>query len=73
MDKNLKKKWLLQGGLGASLFGLGLCCTIESAFLKHAGVVWYYWLSAGTISIAVTILGLVLLIKTGNLENQLKK
>lgn len=73
MNHGLRKKWLIQGGVGASLFGLGLCCTIESAFLKHADAVWYYWLSAGTISLVVTILGLVLLIKAGNLENQLKK
>jgi len=73
VDKNLKKKWLLQGGIGASLFGLGLCCTIESAFLKHTGTIWYYWLSAGTVSLGITIFGLVLLIKAGSLENQLKK
>ncbi|MEO1487625.1 MAG: hypothetical protein AAFU57_17955 [Bacteroidota bacterium] len=73
MSSNLKRNWLLQGGLGASFFGLGLCCTIESAFWKHTGVEWYYWMSAGTVSLAITILGLVLLIKAGNLENQLKK
>ncbi|KPM33400.1 Hypothetical protein I595_303 [Croceitalea dokdonensis DOKDO 023] len=64
-----KKKWLIQGGVGASLFGAGLCGCIESGFLKHQpDVLWYQWAGWGTLSLVVTLFGLVLLIKAGRLE-----
>ncbi len=66
-----RKKWLLTGGAGASLFGFGLCAVMESGFLKHNGATWWHWASLGTISLVVTILGLVLLIKAGVMEKDL--
>jgi len=72
MDSN-KKKWLWQGGVGASLFGAGLCGCIESGFLKHQSATpWYEWVGLGTLSLVVTLFGLVLLIKAGHLEKSLK-
>lgn len=74
MNRNkLKRKWLIQGGLGACLFGFGLCCLIESGFLKHSGAIWYEWVIAGTISLSIVISGIVLLIKTGFLGEELKR
>lgn len=66
-----KKKWLLTGGLGTTLFGLGICCVIESAFYKHNGAIWYEWAFFGTVSLSILITGVVLLIKAGLLENKL--
>ncbi|MEO0571675.1 MAG: hypothetical protein AAF039_08215 [Bacteroidota bacterium] len=65
---NAKRKWLLMGGAGASLFCFGICAVIESGFLKHSGVKWWYWAGLGTVSLAVTMVGLVLLIKAGVME-----
>lgn len=66
-----RKKWWLMGGAGASLFGFGLCAVVECGFLKHSGAVWWHWASLGTISLGITILGLVLLIKAGVMEKDL--
>jgi len=65
-------KWLYTGGIGASLFGFGLCSVVECAFLKHNGAEWWHWVGLGTISLGVVIFGLVLLIKAGVMEKDLK-
>lgn len=59
------------GGVGASLFGFGLCAVVESGFLKHSGSEWWHWAGLGTISLIVTVVGLVLLIKAGLMEKDL--
>jgi hypothetical protein len=66
-----KKKWLLTGGTGAVLFGFGICAVIECAFLKHNGHSWWLWAGLGTLSLAVLILGVVLLIKAGLMEKEI--
>ena len=66
-----RKKWLLTGGAGASLFGFGLCAVVESGFLKHGDSEWWEWVGLGTASLIVTIFGLVLLIKAGLMEKAL--
>jgi len=58
----LKKQWLLRGGLGASLTGLGVCAVVESSFFKYDGVVWYQWAGLGTLSLIVFVSGICLLI-----------
>ncbi len=55
-------QWLLRGGLGASLIGAGVCCTIEVAFAKHAGADFMKWFTLGTLSLAILIAGVCLLI-----------
>ncbi|WP_281540286.1 hypothetical protein [Maribacter aestuarii] len=71
--KKLRKKWLFMGGIGASLFGFGLCCLVESGFLKYGDAPWYQWVLAGTVSLCIVMFGLILLLKASSLENQLKK
>lgn len=71
--KKLKREWFVKGTLGALLFGFGLCCMIESGFLKHTGAQWYEWVLAGTIALCITMAGLVYLIKAGILGHELKK
>lgn len=66
-----RKKWLLMGGAGASLFGFGLCAVVESGFLRHDDAEWWLWAGLGTVSLTITILGLVLLIKAGLIEKDL--
>ena len=66
-----RQKWLVTGGCGASLFGFGLCATIECGFLKFSGSSWWVWSSLGTASLVVTLTGLVLLIKAGGMEKDI--
>ena len=68
-----RSKWLVTGGTGASLFGFGLCAVVESGFLKHSGSGsdWWLWMGLGTLSLIMTIFGLVLLIKAGLMEKEL--
>jgi len=66
-----KTKWLLTGGTGASLFGFGLCAVVECGFLKYDGALWWHWAGLGTISLVVTMVGLVFLIKAGIMEKEL--
>ncbi|MEM6864541.1 MAG: hypothetical protein AAF575_05150 [Bacteroidota bacterium] len=66
-----KGKWLLMGGLGASLLCLGVCGSIESAFLKHSGTPTLQWVLLGTLSLFLLVLGSVLLIKAGLLEKEI--
>lgn len=61
-NSNLFYQWLWRGGIGASLIGAGLCCTIEVAFMKHAGASFITWFTLGTLSLAVVIAGNCLLI-----------
>ena len=68
-----KRKWLFTGGLGASLFGFGVCAVMESAFLKHSGTLWYVWTVLGTLSLASMVMGIVLLIKAGFMERDMKQ
>lgn len=56
------------GGIGCSLFGFGLCSTVEVAFYKHNGGILWVWVSLGTLSLSLTLLGLVLLIKAVKYE-----
>ena len=70
---NSKRKWLFTGGLGASLFGLGVCAVLESAFLKHSGALWCVWAVLGTLSLASMVMGIVLLIKAGFMERDMKQ
>lgn len=61
------------GGAGATLFGAGLCGCIESGFLKHQpNTAWYEWAGLGTLSLVITLFGLILLIKAGHLEKSVK-
>ena len=71
--KKLRREWFIKGTLGVLLFGFGLCCMIESGFLKHTGAAWYEWITAGTIALCITVSGVVLLITAGVLANELKK
>lgn len=71
--KKLRKKWLFTGGAGASLFGFGLCCLIESGFLKYGNAPWHQWVPAGTASLCIVMIGVVLLLKASSMENQLKQ
>lgn len=68
-----KKKWLLTGGSGASLFGFGICAVVECGFLKHSGANWYVWAGLGTFSLVILMSGLVLLIKAGLMEKELNQ
>lgn len=61
-NSNLFYQWLWRGGVGASLIGAGLCCTIEVAFMKHAGASFITWFTLGTLSLAVVIADNCLLI-----------
>lgn len=63
-----KQKWLVTGGAGALCFGFGICAIVECGFLKHNGAAWTTWAGLGTLSITITMLGLVLLIKAGGME-----
>ena len=71
--KVLKRRWWWYGGGGAALLGFGVCCTVESGFLKHGGEPWYVWAVWGTLSLCPVIAGIVFLIKAGLLEYELKK
>ena len=74
MDRKAKRKsWWLNGSLGSVLLGFGLCCTVESGFLKHSGEAWWVWTIAGTLSLALVVSGVILLIKAGTLGHELKK
>ncbi|MEL6918133.1 MAG: hypothetical protein AAFO99_10440 [Bacteroidota bacterium] len=63
----LKKAWFLNGAGGVCLFGFGLCCAIESGFLKHNGSQWFEWVLAGTLSLCIVVIGLVLLMKSSRI------
>ncbi len=66
----LRRKWWFLGGTGASLFGFGICCVVESGFLKHGGAPVWKWVLLGTLSLIILITGVVLLIKAGFVGEQ---
>jgi len=67
-NSKLRNRWLLLGGSGATLVGLGLSATIEVAWYKHSGGTTWIWVVLGTLSLSVFMVGLILLIKAGLLE-----
>lgn len=58
----VKRRWLLKGGAGSALFGFGLCCLLESGFLKYSGAESLHWIAAGTVSLILVLSGLNILI-----------
>jgi len=52
----------MRGGLGASLTGFGVCCIVESGFLKHNGASLAQWVGLGTLSLIIFNAGICLLI-----------
>ncbi len=66
-----RRKWLWTGGVGASLLCFGVCGAIESGFLKHQEASWYLWGIGGTLSLFSIVLGVVLLIKAGFIEQDM--
>ena len=66
-----KRKWLIKGGVGSALFGFGLCCLLESGFLKHADSPTIYWVAAGTASLIIVLSGLNILIDAVRLRIQM--
>ncbi|MCA1761751.1 MAG: hypothetical protein LC664_01940 [Flavobacteriales bacterium] len=66
-----KRKWLIKGGVGSALFGFGLCCLLESGFLKHGDSPTIYWVAAGTASLIIVLSGLNILIDAVRLRIQM--
>jgi hypothetical protein len=62
------RKWLVQGGIGASLIGFGLSLAIEASHWKHSEEPFWVWVGGGTLGIALLVGGIVVLIKTSRLE-----
>jgi hypothetical protein len=79
MNNNIEKRkqywqqWMLRGGAGACLVGMGLCMTIESAFYRFNGAAFFNWFFFGTFSLIVTIAGICLLIDSLRFKIKLDK
>jgi len=71
--QQLRRQWWITGTLGTLLLGSGLCVLLESSHLKHDGAQLYTWLLTGTIALAFVIAGVVMLIKAGVIEDNIKK
>jgi len=67
-----RKKWWFYGAFGAVLLGSGLSLAIESSWWKHSETPDWYWILGGTAGIGLCLSGVVLLIKAGILNNELK-
>ncbi|MGB7395758.1 MAG: hypothetical protein WA913_15330 [Pricia sp.] len=70
--KAKKKKWWFYGSVGAALLGFGVCCAVESGFLKHGDEPWFVWVPLGTLSLCPIIAGVVFLVRAGILGHELK-
>jgi hypothetical protein len=55
-------RWLILGGLGAVLFGAGLCATIEVAFMRYEGAPFWTWFLLGTLALCFVVAGLACMI-----------
>ena len=69
----IRTKWLICGALGALLFGSGLSLAIECSHIKHGTGPFWLWVIGGTAGIGLALSGVVVLIKTAFLEEQLRK
>lgn len=63
-----RRKWVVQGGIGASLIGFGLSLAIEASHWKHSGGPFWVWAGGGTLGITLLVAGIVVLIKASRLE-----
>ncbi len=68
-----RKKWWFYGALGAVLLGSGLSLALESSWWKHSSTANWQWIVGGTAGLGLSISGVVLLIKAGILNDELKK
>lgn len=66
-------KWWLYGFFGALLFGSGLSIAIECSHIKQQNGDFWLWVTGGTAGIGLALSGVVLLIRAGILEFQMKK
>ncbi|MDC7998321.1 hypothetical protein [Gilvibacter sediminis] len=67
-----KKQWWFNGVVGALLLGSGLSVALECSQLKHNGADFWLWTLGGTAGIGLVLSGVVLLIRAGIINEQLK-
>lgn len=60
--KELYRKWLVRGGLGALLIGTGLSGLLEVALMKHNYTGFWVWFSLGTLAFIIIMSGLSIMI-----------
>lgn len=65
-----KSRWLITGGVGALLTGLGLSLTLEASHWKHANTEFWLWIGGGTLGLILFMSGIILLIKAGHMEKK---
>ena len=70
MSVKNKKKWLMSGAVGAILTGTGFSLAVEASHWKHSGEPFWLWVLSGTLGIAILMAGIIVLIKTGLMEQK---
>ncbi|MFC4636002.1 hypothetical protein ACFO3O_18985 [Dokdonia ponticola] len=70
--KQLKKQWWLYGSVGALFLGSGLSLISEASHWKHQAVIWCQWVGFGMLGLALTVSGVVFLIKAGVLKERMR-
>ncbi|GAA0871153.1 hypothetical protein GCM10009117_02980 [Gangjinia marincola] len=61
LNTSHKRNWLIKGGLGTVLLGFGICAIVEIGILKYNGMETLQWVTLGTLSLVVFMVGLFLL------------
>lgn len=73
MKLTKKQSWWLYGSLGAFLLGSGFSLAAEASHWKHAGQSFWQWTLGGIAGIGLLLSGVVLLIKAGVIERELRQ
>ena len=68
-----KTKWWINGTVGALLLGSGLSIALECSHIKNDGGDFWLWVLGGTFGIGLVLSGVVLLIRAGILENNMRQ
>lgn len=71
MDKR-KKQWWFNGVVGALLLGSGLSIALECSHIKHSGGDFWLWTLGGTAGIGLLLSGVVMLVRAGILNAEIK-
>ncbi|MCC5930804.1 MAG: hypothetical protein JJU28_16285 [Cyclobacteriaceae bacterium] len=53
-------RWLLQGGIGAVILGVGLALLTEASFMRFTGAAFWNWFLLGTVALSLIVAALAI-------------
>lgn len=60
--QNIRFRWLIQGGIGAVLLGIGLSLLTEVSLMRFTGAAFWTWFLWGTLALSLIMAALAVFV-----------